>query len=49
MVEKNIFMILKGVFMNNLDKVLKGLNLYPVVGEKYINIVLYYLYNTQII
>ena len=26
--------------MNNLDKVLKGLNLYPVVGEKYINIVL---------
>ena len=26
--------------MNKLDKVLKGLNLYPVVGEKYINIVL---------
>ncbi len=26
--------------MNNLDKVLNGLNLYPVIGEKYIRIVL---------
>ncbi|MBR4260744.1 MAG: hypothetical protein IKQ33_02170 [Clostridia bacterium] len=26
--------------MNNLDKVLKGINLYPVIGEKYLNIVL---------
>ena len=26
--------------MNNLDKILKGLNLYPSIGEKYISIVL---------
>ncbi len=26
--------------MNNLDKVLNGINLYPVVGDKYVNIVL---------
>ena len=26
--------------MNNLDKILKGINLYPSVGDKYINIVL---------
>ena len=26
--------------MNNLDKILKGLNLYPVIKDKYVNIVL---------
>ena len=26
--------------MNNLDKILKGLNLYPAIGEKYISLVL---------
>lgn len=26
--------------MNNLDKVLNGINLYPTVGDKYINIIL---------
>ena len=26
--------------MNNLDKILKGITLYPVVGDKYVNIVL---------
>jgi hypothetical protein len=33
-------MILGELFMNNLDKVFKGVNLYPVVKEKYVNIVL---------
>ena len=26
--------------MNNLDKILKGINLYPSIGDKYLNIVL---------
>ena len=33
-------MILKGVFMSNLEKVFNGFNLYPMNGEKYISIVL---------
>ena len=40
MVIKNMFMILEEVSMNNFDKVFKGFNLYPMVKEKYVNIVL---------